>query len=111
MHKPGGNGLWKNPVEKPVENVENLGFSTAISVFCKKIPAMHKALHKHRRAAGAVALCRRRTLKNFKEKPAKKLDSRQNCPQNPGTVSGKWENFCEKAPKTVLYDFTSRGNT
>jgi hypothetical protein len=32
VYIPGGCGLWKTLVEKPVENVENYEFSTTISV-------------------------------------------------------------------------------
>ena len=111
MNNYSESALWRIPVEKFVENVENLGFSTGISLLCKRCAPMYNPAHKPVAEEMKVALCCRRSQGKFKEKPAKKLDSRQNSPWSPDAISRKRGNFCEKAPNTVPYDFTSRGNT
>ena len=111
MNKSNEKHLWKRPVENPVENVENLWVSTAILLFWQQARQMHKMLYKHGGSRWPIALCCRRTLEKIEEKPAKKCLLQQSYLQNPGVLSRNRENFCEKAPKTVRYDFTTGGNT
>jgi len=68
-------------------------------------------MHKSSLQEKKQALCRRRSLRIFQEKTAKKFGFRQKCLQSPDAISGIWKNFCEKAPNAALYDFASRGNT
>jgi len=68
--------LWKTPVEKPVDNVEKLGFSTAISwffLFASLWIPMHTPLYNPAKPLVACELCRRRNKRISAPTLAKKL--------------------------------------
>jgi len=98
-------------VEKAVDNVENLGFSTAILWFCPWKRELHKAMHIGCTMGWRLRYVPGAPRKNFNGNPTEKLDSRQNCVEVSEDISRNRQNFCEKAPNTAPYDFSSKGNT